>query len=111
MKNLPPLKQILQSICAWIFWLLPLVGLPLAFARLTGRKIPLFGMVQLVSFPELALISLAIIALNFNRLKSFFQQSEVLRLSALASAGVVVSGIIQQFLYGGSAEHLWHAFF
>ncbi len=111
MKNLPPLKQILQSACAWIFWLLPLAGFPLAFARLTGRKIPLFGMVQLVSFPELALISLAIIALNFNRLKIFLQQSEVLRLSAWASTCVVVAGIIQQFLYGGSAEHLWHAFF
>ena len=109
--TLLPSKKIFTQLSAWIFWLLPLAGFPLAFARLTGKKIPLFGMVQFVSFPVLALISLAIIALNFNRLKTFLQQSAILRLTAIAGGCVAVAGIIQQFLYGGSSDHLWHAFF
>ena len=104
-------KKIFPLITAWIFWLLPLAAYPLAFARLTGKKVPLFGMVQLISFPELALVSLAIIALNFNRLKNFLQQSKILRWTAIAGGFVTAAGIIQQFLYGGSAEHLWHAVF
>ena len=93
-------KKIFPLITAWIFWLLPLAAYPLAFARLTGKKVPLFGMVQLISFPELALVSLAIIALNFNRLKNFLQQSKILRWTAIAGGFVTAAGIIQQFLYG-----------
>ena len=53
---------------AIVFWLLPLTGMPLAFGRLTGAKVPLFGMVQLVGFTEIAFISLAILCFNISKL-------------------------------------------
>ena len=43
----------LSLIAATAFWLLPLLGMPLAFARLTGEKIPFFGMVKLFDFTTL----------------------------------------------------------
>ena len=105
------LKRILPNICAWIFWLLPLAGFPLAFARLTGRKIPFFGEVQLVSFTGLAYVALAVIIFNVSRLKQQLQHSRILRFTAIASVLVITAAVIQQFLYGGSTEHLYHAIF
>lgn len=105
------LKKFLPRAGVWIFWLLPLAGFPLSFARLTGTKVPFFGEVQLVSFTGLAYVALAVIIFNLSRLKQQLQESGCLRFTAAASVLVTAAAVIQQFLYGGSSEHLYHAIF
>lgn len=101
----------LQLTAAWLFWLLPLAGFPLALFRLTGNKVPLFGMVQMVNFTELGIISLAVILLNFRKLCSLWQNSAVIRLTAISGIVLMLASAIQQFLYGGSSDHLGTALF
>lgn len=105
------LKNFLPRAGVWIFWLLPLAGFPLSFARLTGKKVPVFGEVQMVSFTGLAYVALAVILFNSSRLKQQLQNSIYLRLTAIAGVLVIAAAAIQQFLYGGSSEHLYHAVF
>ena len=105
------LKKFIPRAGVWLFWLLPLAGFPLSFARLTGEKVPFYGEVQLVNFTGLACVALAVILFNANRLKQQLLHSRPLQFTAAASALVMIAAVIQQFLYGGSSEHLYHAIF
>lgn len=104
-------RQKLPLIGAGLFWLLPLAAYPLAFARLTGNKIPLFGMVQGIGFTGLGLISLAIVIANFRRVDAMLKNSLPVRMLAIAGTAVISFALIQQATFGGSWEHFGHALF
>ena len=101
----------LSLIAATAFWLLPLLGMPLAFARLTGEKIPFFGMVKLFDFTTLGIIALAMIVLRAKNVCSIFQNNKLLRFTTLSGVVILIAGAIQQWLYGGSFDHLGIALF
>ena len=101
----------LSFFAALLFWLLPFAGMPLAFARLTGNKVPLFGIVKFFDFTALGLIALALIVLRAKYLYDALQHSRVLRFTALAGSVILFASFIQQHLYGGSWEHLGIALF
>ena len=65
----PARCKLLSGVPALLFWLLPLGAFPLAFLRLTGNKVPLFGAANFINFPALGVISLAVIVWNFSRVK------------------------------------------
>ena len=92
-------------IAATIFWLLPLLGMPLAFARLTGEKVPLFGMVKFFDFTTLGIIAIAMLVLRARSLYNLLQRDRLLRFTALSGVLILLSALIQQWLYGGSIEH------
>lgn len=101
----------LSLIAAAIFFLLPLLGMPLAFARLTGNKIPLFGMVKFLDFTTLGLVALAMIVLRAKSLYGTLQNNKLLRLTTLSGVVILLATFIQQWLYGGSFDHLGIALF
>lgn len=92
-------------IATTIFWLLPLPGMPLAFARLTGEKVPLFGMVKFFDFTTLGIIATAMLVLRARSLYNLLQRDRLLRFTALSGVLILLSTLIQQWLYGGSIEH------
>ena len=94
-----------------LFWLLPFAGMPLAFARLTGNKVPQFGLVKFLDFTTLGLIALAVIVLRAGRLYDTLQSNKLLRFTTLGSAVIVLASLLQQYLYGGTYEHLGIALF
>ena len=101
----------LSLIAAAIFFLLPLLGMPLAFARLTGNKIPLFGMVKFLDFTTLGFVALAMIVLRAKSLYGTLQNNKLLRLTTLSGVVILLATFIQQWLYGGSFDHLGIALF
>ena len=94
-----------------LFWLLPLAAMPLAFCRLTGEKLPLFGMVKLFDFTTLGLIALAVIVLRAKSFYNSLQSNKLLRFTALTSILILLASMFQQYLYGGTYEHLGIALF
>ena len=104
-------RKLLSNFPALLFLLLPLGAFPLAFLRLTGEKVPLFGAAEFITLPTLGLIALAVIVWNFSRLKLLWQNSPAVRFTAIAGALLMLAAVIQQFLYGGSIDHLGTALF
>lgn len=104
-------KSFTVQLATVLFWLLPLLGMPLAFARLTGEKVPLFGEVKFIDFPGLGLLALALIALRFKSLCSILQNNKLLRFTTLSGLLILLAALIQQYLYGGSYDHLGIALF
>ncbi len=98
-------------IAATLFWLLPLSGMPLAFARLTGNKIPLFGMVKFFDFTTIGFIALAMIVLRAKNLYNILQNNKLLRFTTLLGVVILLAGALQQWLYGGTFDHLGIALF
>ena len=88
-----------------LFWLLPFAGMPLAFARLTGNKVPQFGLVKFVDFTTLGLIALAVIILRAKSLYNILQSNKLLRFTALGGGVIMLASCLQQYLYGGTYEH------
>ena len=107
----PARCKLLSGVSALLFWLLPLGAFPLAFLRLTGNKVPLFGAANFINFPALGVISLAVIVWNFSRVKVLWQEFPAVRFTAVAGMLLMTAAVIQQFLYGGSIDHLGTALF
>ncbi len=94
-----------------LFWLLPFAGMPLAFARLTGSRVPQFGLVKFFDFTTLGLIALAVIILRAKSLYNNLQSNKLLRFTALGGGIIILATLLQQYLYGGTYEHLGIALF
>ncbi|MBO5821410.1 MAG: hypothetical protein J6R86_00180, partial [Lentisphaeria bacterium] len=94
-----------------LFWLLPFAGMPLAFARLTGSRVPQFGLVKFFDFTTLGLIALAVIILRAKSLYNNLQSNKLQRFTALSGGIIILATLLQQYLYGGTYEHLGIALF
>ncbi len=104
-------RKLLSKLPALLFLLLPLGAFPLAFLRLTGEKVPLFGAAECITLPVLGVIALAVTVWNFSRMKFLWQNSAAVRFTAIAGALLMIAAVIQQFLYGGTVDHLGTALF
>lgn len=77
------------------------LAMPLAFARLGGFPVPLFGVVQLVTLPVMTLFSLALLFLFPERLQEIFTSHELKIPGAAAALFLLI--LIFHFVTGQSA--------
>lgn len=75
---------LLRNILAFILLIVPFAAMPLAFQRLTGKAVPLYGLVKLADFPVLVLLALTVILCFPQKLKAFFRQKDLRLLFAAA---------------------------
>ncbi|MBO5668302.1 MAG: O-antigen ligase family protein [Lentisphaeria bacterium] len=85
-------EKLYPLLTAAVYWLLPLLAMPLAFARFTGRAVPLYGLVTLVTFPVLTVISGGILLLFPERTWNILRRRELRWLLAGAMLWVSVTG-------------------
>lgn len=98
-------KRIFRNVLAFLLLAAPFFHLPLAFARLTGKAVPLYGLVKVVDFPVLVLLALAVILTFPRRLKAFFRQKDLFWLFG-ASGLFLLNAVISLFTKNSTLEEL-----
>ena len=86
-------RKISRFIAALLLLVMPFAALPLAFLRLTGKAVPLYGLVKMADFPVLSLLALGIILLFPEKLKNFFRQKEFYPLFGAAGLFLLNSAV------------------
>ena len=98
-------RKISRFIAALLLLVMPFAALPLAFLRMTGKAVPLYGLVKMADFPVLSLLALGIILLFPENLKNFFRQKDLYRL--FAAAGLfLLNSAISLFIRNSTFEEL-----
>ncbi|MBE6377837.1 MAG: O-antigen ligase family protein [Lentisphaerae bacterium] len=86
-------KKFLRCLPALMLLIAPFFAMPLAFLRLTGKAVPLYGLVKLADFPVLVLLALAVILFFPQRLREFFRQKDLYYLFGAAGLFLLNSAI------------------
>ena len=96
-------RNFFRNSAAFLLLLAPFFALPLAFLRLTGRTVPLYGLVQSVDFPVLVLLALCVILCFPQKLKSIFRQKDLYWL--FGAAGLfLLNGAVSLFQNDSTLE-------
>lgn len=107
-------RQNFRTAAAWLLLIAPLLNMPLAFLRLTGKPVPLYGLVQLADFPVLTLLAAGIILLFPEQLKGLWRNKNLHLL--FAAAGIYILNTLfaffvsKQNLSGTLAALFWIAY-
>ena len=103
-----------QKISRWAFPLLllfaPLLSYPLVWKKLFFSRLPLWGDVQLFTPAVLGLLAGAAVCFKAEKLASIWKINRLRWLLIFAAAGIITA-VIQQLIYGGTAVFLCSALF